>query len=209
MEPQLNAVQETPPVADTQQGVPPADADATSSPLAGFPTPSGNQSEERDPEAPYGRKPDGTPRGKPGRKPASWAGDDPAKRERLASVTQAAPRAPSEPALSVGHHTQVARLVDYKGMGKACAALFVGTGCMILGEDFKPESRDEFNGVAESFAVWCEAEEITKISPSVALCVTLLGYTAGKLEKPTVKTKAQLFLSWLKAKTARTFSRRG
>jgi len=210
MDPQSNAVQETLPVVDTQQGVPLADANvSTSGPPTDSPAISGNQSDERDPEAPYGRKPDGTPRGKPGRKPASGAGDDPAKRERLASVTQAAPRTSSEPAPSVGQHTQASRLVDYKGMGKACAALFIGTGCMILGQDFKPDSREEFNEVAESFAVWCEAEEITKISPTAAMCVTLFGYTFGKLQKPTVKTRAELFWSWLKAKTAGTFSRRG
>jgi len=154
-----------------------------------------------DPEAPYGRKADGTPRAKPGRKSAGAA-----QRERLESVTPAPPRvdkpraiappAPVAPPPSIP--------VDYTGLGRTAANLWFNVGQIPFGEDWAPNTEaKEHEIVAGAFRDYFKAKNVSEIDPTVSLCLVLGSYTLARVTKPTIKSRIAGAWVWLKSKVAR------
>jgi len=147
-----------------------------------------------DPEAPYGRKKDGTPAKKRGRQ----AGSQNDLFERLDSVTQSTPRprpGPSNPPIA-------AIVTDYRAVGQMAANLWFNVPQTIFGEDWSPEP-NEIPLVAKGFTDYFQAKGISQISPELSLGLILLGYTAGKLNKPTVKSRFSKVAEWIKSKIRR------
>lgn len=145
-------------------------------------------------EAPYGRKADGTPRAKPGRK-GGGDGKRDAQRSRLNSVSQAGPRPPSPPPIN----TPAVISADYEQLGKTAATLFFGCGEMVFGNDWAPTSADEAHSVAFAFRDYFKAKQIEQIDPTVGLMLILGSYTAVRITKPTVKSRLMGAFSWLKS----------
>ena len=153
-----------------------------------------NDASPVDPEAPYGRKKDGTPAKKRGRA----AGTQSDLFERLDSVTQSTARprpVPSNPPIAP-------IVADYRAVGQMAANLWFNVPQTIFGEDWSPEP-NEIPLVAKGFTDYFQAKGISQISPELSLGLILLGYTAGKLTKPTVKSRFSKVAEWIKSKIRR------
>ncbi len=149
-------------------------------------------------DAPYGLKADGTPAKKRGRpaKDAAAADEKDKQRARLRSVG---------PGKKVPQKLQAITpeplaVVNYQAMGDLCANLFFNVGSMVLGEDWAPEDQGEALAVSAGFRDYCKAQQVKDIPPGFALTLILVGYTAKRVAKPTVKTRLQLFGAWVKDK---------
>jgi hypothetical protein len=146
--------------------------------------------DESDPEAPWGRKADGTPKGKPGR-----PRKDETQRERLDSVKQAPPRKP-KPTPTASTPPIV---MDYEGAAVTAANAFFGVGQVIFGNDWEPDvTAGEHLLVKKSFRDYFESEQIGKIPPAMALMLTLGAYGAVRVTKPSVQSRLQKFVAWVK-----------
>lgn len=151
--------------------------------------------DETDPEAPFGRKKDGTPAKQRGRKGAGGSGTSIAHgdslEQRLASVTPAPARspraAPSPPPIAA----------DYGELGKLAANLFFALPQSFLGEEWAPEGQEP-KMVADAFTHYFKATGMSDIPPGWMLTITLSGYTAAKMQKPTVRERIGGALSWCK-----------
>lgn len=150
-----------------------------------------------DASAPHGLKTDGTPAKKRGRPPKS----DTDQRERLASVT---PK-PVRPQPTVA---PVAMLADYNALGEQAANLWFGVGCVLLGDDWQPDTEQgEHVAVSGAFRDYFKASGVVQIPPSWGLVLVLGAYTAKRVSRPTVRSKISGVWTWVKSKTGNVFAR--
>lgn len=149
-------------------------------------------------EAPWGRKADGTPRKKPGRRADS---DQTALHARLDSVGVPPHRqAQKEAPQSLSPPEQVIA-VDYDGIGKLAAGLFFGAGEAAFGDDWAPDTKaGEHVQVAKAFSKYFESQEMSDISPGWALVLTLGAYSIKRFHKPTIRERVGAGLVWIKSK---------
>lgn len=144
-------------------------------------------------DAPYGFRKDGTPAKKRGRKPAGDAGIPGETRERLESVTQAPPRRQSPPPTP-----QAAPIaVDYDALGKVAATLWFGTGEVLLGSEWAPETGEPMM-IAGAFSKYFQASGINDIPPGAQLALILGSYALKRTTRPTIKSKLSGAMQWLK-----------
>jgi hypothetical protein len=152
-------------------------------------------------DAPWGRKADGTPRKKPGRRAD---GDQSALHARLDSV--GAP--PNRPAQNDGikstaplSQPEPVIAVDYDGIGKLAAGMFFGAGEAAFGDDWAPDVKaGEHIQVAKAFSKYFESQEMSDISPGWALVLTLGAYSIKRFHKPTIRERLGAGLVWVKSK---------
>lgn len=147
-----------------------------------------------DPEAPYGRKVDGTPMKKRGRKTGSVEGEQFA---RLDSVT----RAPPKPQQSQTTTPIAPIAVDYDALSRLAATLWFEVPQPLFGSDWAPTGKDEANGIALAFKRYFIAQGITEINPTLALMLSLGSYTLARANKPSFKQRFTGLWSWIKSKT--------
>ena len=121
--------------------------------------------------------------------------------QRLDSVTQAPPRAPSSIAPA-----PIAP-VNYDALGKIAANLWFNVGELFLGDEWRPEP-DEPPIVKDAFKDYFQSAGITTIPPLWGLCLILFSYASKRVTRPTIKTrlyvaKNRLYgvYEWLKSKT--------
>lgn len=176
-----------------------ASGDATAPPAGDSTTPAGDGEgttpepdaaieDGYDPEAPYGRKADGTPRGKPGRPKK-----DDAQRDRLNSVNPAPPRKPRPTPPPAPMPT------NYDGAATIAANAFFGVGIALLGEDWQPDVQaKEHENVRSAFKNYFVSAGISDIPPGIALAMTLGAYAMVRIPRPTVQTRMQKLWSWVK-----------
>lgn len=97
--------------------------------------------------------------------------------------------------------------VDYTGLGKVYAGLFVSAGVGLIGEEWAPQDNDERKNLETAFAMYAKSTNAVDLPPGWALVFALGIYSAkrlphpntrGKLEK--LKDKAKLIILWLKTK---------
>jgi len=148
-----------------------------------------------DPDAPFGRKKDGTPAKKRGRHSGSAQVDQFA---RLDSVSPTAPRQ----ARSVPTTQAPAIAVDYRALGETAANLWFNVPQIIFGEDWAPES-NEVQPVAKGFTDYFKANGVTEINPTIALLLVLGSYSVVRINKPTVKDRLSKGFQWIKSKIIR------
>lgn len=171
------------PSADTQ-----SDAGA-----AGASSPSSDPS-ALDPDAPWGRKPDGTPRSKPGRKPSVKA--DPASvtrnpRPRVSSSQSPAPAPSATP-------------ITPEAAANVAANLWFNVGVLVLSEEWAPDTAaGEHVAVRDAFKDYFQAKGVVQVSPEVALCIVLGGYTIKRVQRPTIKSKLKGAWTWVSTKILR------
>jgi len=155
-----------------------------------------------DAEAPFGRRVDGTPAKPRGPRPKATkeAEVETQTRERLASVTRPPPRASNVTPIDQAK----AMRVDYASVGRTCATLWFGIGELILGPEWAPqpavppETRGEAYVISDAFESWARSKDVRAVDPTAALCLTLLGYAAARLTRPTIK--GRLIGAWTWAK---------
>lgn len=114
--------------------------------------------------------------------------------QRLDSVTQAPPRAPSSIAPA-----PIAP-VNYDALGKIAANLWFNAGELFLGDEWRPEP-DEPPIVKDAFKDYFQSAGITTIPPAWGLCLILFSYAAKRVTRPTIKTRLYGAYEWLKSKT--------
>lgn len=148
-----------------------------------------------DPEAPYGRKADGTPRAKPGRKKAA---DEAAA--RLESVTPAPPRVTK--AVPIAAPAPIAASVDYKALGETAATLWFNVPQPLLGEEWGP-NEGEPRLIADAFSRYFKSTGVSDIPPGMALALVLTSYTMARLTKPTIKDRFVMGFKWLMSRVKR------
>lgn len=85
-----------------------------------------------------------------------------------------------------------------KATALLCAGLFVNTGTMILGDEFKPEDAGEFDAVRSSFHEYFKAKGTPDIPPGLALALGLGTYCAKRWNAPKFKEKRESL--WMLAK---------
>lgn len=149
-----------------------------------------------DPEAPYGRKKDGTPAKRRGAKPKAE------QAERLNSVTPA-------PALPQGNFgvrppqkampVLAAVATDYQAMGHTAANLWFNVGEMLFGEDWRP-TEPEVRPIGVAFTDYFRAKEVKQFDPGIILLIALGSYSIARANKPTVRSKLAGLTQWLKNK---------
>lgn len=145
---------------------------------------------EIDPDAPYGRKADGTPAKKRGRKSPNESGD---LFDRLDSVTQSTLRPQREKPIP----TVQTIATDYRPVANLAAGLWFGVPQVFLGEDWKPEKDDE-PLIAKAFHDYFKAKGIAEIDPGVALLLVLGSYTAVRVNRPTIKERVSKWFQSMK-----------
>lgn len=165
-------------------------------PIEGVEPASATVQTDTDPEAPYGRKADGTPRAKPGRKGAG----EPSP--RLEGVTPAPPRppkpAPAPPAV------QSPLPINYTELGRTAANIWFNVGQLPFGEDWAPNTQEgEHEIVAGAFRDYFKAKNVTEIDPTIGLCLVLGGYALKRAAKPTARDKIKGAWLWLKSKASK------
>lgn len=157
-------------------------------------TPEPSTGQFNDVEAPYGRNKDGSPAKKRGRK-------TPTKDEhfdRLDSVTQNAPR----PVKSSQPVQTAAIVTDYRAIAETAANLWFNLPQLILGEDWAP-APEEVKPVAKGFQDYFQAKGISQLDPTISLALILGTYAVVRVTKPTIKTRIQSGVAWLKSKIIR------
>jgi hypothetical protein len=149
-----------------------------------------------DPEAPFGRRVDGTPAKKRGRRPASVSDESDKQRQKLRSVTGSTPRAkPAPPQLGA----PVLAVVNYQAMGQTVADLWFNAGTVILGDEWKPNIQEgEHLAVAGAFTSYFRSVQMRDLPPLFALCFVLGTYTLKRAAQPTIRTKLQRAGLWFK-----------
>lgn len=187
--------------ATSTAGTPPA-PDAPPSSEGGA---SGDLPGDVDPEAPFGRRKDGSPAAKRGRKPKGEA-----ERERLLSVGAAPPR-PAPAPVPVSMPAPSAIAVNYRALGRTYASLWFSVGELVFGGEWAPNppdpkvpgDRGEAELIAHTFEEWARAKNQTALDPTVALVVTLGSYALGRLTRPTIRQRITGAYEWVKEKGAR------
>lgn len=159
------------------------------------PTPSEHPTGSEDELAPYGRRADGTPRQKPGRKSASAQTD-----ARLESVTPAPPRVTR--AIPMAAPAPIAVSVDYKALGETAATLWFNVPQPLLGEEWGPND-SEPRLIADAFTRYFKATGVNDIPPGMALVLVLTSYTMARMTKPTIKDRFVMGWKWISSKIKR------
>lgn len=163
-----------------------------------------------DQDAPYGRKADGTPKGRPGRprKDAGQSSSNP-QFERLDSVSQASALPPANSAAKPQVNkarsaisTDKVVVADYVAMGQLGANLWFNAGEMVFGPDWQPEPGEPAM-VSGAFRNYFQAKEIKVLSPELVLLFTLGTYAMARMGKPTVRSKLSGMVEWVKSKIKR------
>lgn len=153
-----------------------------------------------DPEAPFGRKNDGTPRvsraGRPSKEAVSAAAqtERDKQRSRLRSVTQSKFKDKKPAAIDV---TPALAVVNYQAMGETVANLWINAGVMVIGDDWQPE-QGEPQALAGAFRDYFKATNVRDLPPGFALVAVLSIYTLKRAQKPTMRTKLAGAGAWLK-----------
>lgn len=202
MNPQNEGGEKPAPEDQTAQSTDPSPASApvpvgAPAPEPPAPAPEPQDAPEGDPEAPYGRKADGTPRAKPGRKSATAQTDEEGavRRAKLESVTPAPPRTPKAPSMAP------IVPVDYKALGQVAANLWFNVGQLPFGPEWAPDiAEGEHEIVAGAFRDYFKAKNVTQIDPTVGLVIVLGGYALKRAARPTIKEKISAGWTWLKSK---------
>lgn len=99
-------------------------------------------------------------------------------------------------------------IVDHKAMS---VMLFdSSTGClsMVLGEEWRPRSEEERNGMLGSIEAYLVATKAKDIPPGVMLTLVCLAYSAPRLQAPSTKSKLQLAWTWVKVKVVPFFRKK-
>lgn len=149
-------------------------------------------------DAPWGRKADGTPRKKPGRRGADDMG---ATYDRLNSVGSPPPRRPAPPPSESLPEPEPAIAPDYDQIGKIAAGVFFATGEAAFGADWSPDTANkEHLQIANAFSKYFESQQLSDISPGWALVLTLGSYTIKRFHKPTIRERVSAGVTWLKSK---------
>jgi hypothetical protein len=163
--------------------------------------PPADDAPEYDHEAPWGRKADGTPRRKPGRRGAGETGPDPATVDRLNSVGSPPPRRPPPPRTENQPHTPPPIVVDYDNLGKIAATVFFNGGVAIFGKDWEPSFENkEPEQIASAFSKYFESVQMVDISPGWALAITLGMYGVRRMDKPTIRDRLKGAIIWAKSR---------
>lgn len=139
--------------------------------------------DEADPDAPYGRKADGSPRGKPGRKGGTAGPTMAAPRARGRASGKAASSAAVRQA---AYARTVAELIDVPAGLVTMAAAASGSRALqadaIMIDAFKPALSEQVAAVAVTrpgFAAWLEG--LSDVSPIMLLAMTAAGFVAQLL----------------------------
>jgi len=109
---------------------------------------------------------------------------------------------PPKPAPVLAPQAAAQKLVDYETLGQTAANLWFNVGHLALGDDWIPAPQ-EVMPVKNAFRDYFKTTNITEIPPAWNLVLVLGGYTLARLQKPTVKTRFNLALSWVKTKFKR------
>lgn len=148
-----------------------------------------------DADAPYGRNKDGSPAKKRGRK--TLTGGD--LFERLDSVT---PSTQSQ-AHRLPSGSKPVIVTDYRPVANLATGLWIGIPQIFFGEDWKPENEGQEKVIAEAFHSYFRAKGIAEMSPEIGLYLALGSYTIVRINKPTVKSRLESGVAWLKSRFKR------
>jgi hypothetical protein len=117
---------------------------------------------------------------------------------RLNGVTPAPPKPAPIPTPQI----VAQKIVDYETLGQTAANLWFNVGHLALGDDWIP-AQNEVMPVKNAFRDYFKTTNITEIPPAWNLALVLGGYTLARLQKPTVKSRFNLALAWVKTKFRR------
>jgi hypothetical protein len=109
---------------------------------------------------------------------------------------------PPKPAPVLAPQIAAQKLVDYETLGQTAANLWFNVGHLALGDDWIPAPQ-EIMPVKNAFRDYFKTTNISEIPPAWNLVLVLGGYTLARLQKPTVKSRFNLALTWIKGKLRR------
>lgn len=130
-------------------------------------------------DAPWGRKADGTPKAKPGRRPKD------------APAADAAPGAPAAPAPRRARTKLEAKAseVSSQQIARVLFASFATGMSNLVGPEWNPESQEEADGMRAAIAAYVDAKSEGKLSPEMMLALALAGYTVSRLAHENTQSK--------------------
>ena len=145
-------------------------------------------------------KADGSFALKRGRKPGGAISDP-------LPATGANPEATAQSPSNIDTSKPEAPKVDYTGLGKVYAGLFIGAGVGLIGAEWNPVDADERKRLETAFSMYTKSTNAVDLPPGWALLFALGIYSANRLPHPNtqsklskLKDKAKLLFLWIKTR---------
>lgn len=170
---------------ETTPAIPPGGATVETNPsIANTPLPAGGPiGSDNRPEPMPEKRGRGRPRGSGTARPRAMNPNPPGT-----------PEAPPEADLS--------KATAYRQMGIMAAGLFVGGTVGVFGEEWKPKSAEELNGLEIAVEAYCRAKGIGELSPGWVLVGVVAAYALPRLSQPATAEKLERWSAKLRPRSA-------
>lgn len=147
---------------------------------------------EGDPLAPYGRKADGTPKAKPGRRSNADKGSAPM------TATEVKIRAKK------AEDTEKTKRIASDNLAANILNLAVGTMVQVVGPEWAPQNDDEKVALKSALSDYLYANGKADMSPGLVLAITVGGYSFARFHHENTRSKFGAIFGglWRGVKTA-------